>query len=402
MKLLRDRLGLEGDRSFWTLVDDRGKTIWLFQDYIIHCVDEAGLSSGAVSARAYSLFKWFRFCAQEKYDVLQPSDALLGGFRDSELALQSSNCHGNLRARMRSVNQTLRCIYLFYMWLQQQNEHGQRQLLGTSGARIRSSLLSNGEEHRIKRYPLLLRRSGEQSKHRLAFVPSDDHRADLVAYFFKKYPPGIAKRNCLMMELAWRVGWRRGSIMSLTVSDFTSARGDETSVQISPARQKFGHQFSFRVDRVLVDRILAYVESDRRHLAKLSLGIRDELFLSATTGLPISAQYVSTIFSRARRELGWPIGAGLHSWRRGFANRFLEREIDARLEIGLDTSYETLSAAVAYALGHESVHSQAAYVRDSQRRVASSDAYSADKRVAALESIIVDLEDKLSRLGLPS
>jgi hypothetical protein len=43
--------------------------------------------------------------------------------------------------------------------------------------------------------------------------------------------------------------------------------------------------------------------------------------------------------------------------------------MDARLELGLDTGSETIALSVAQALGHESLGSQAAYVRDAQRRL---------------------------------
>lgn len=51
------------------------------------------------------------------------------------------------------------------------------------------------------------------------------------------------------------------------------------------------------------------------------------------------------------------------------ANAYIEREIDARIELGLDMEGEAIAMSLATALRQESLGSQAAYLRDGQRRI---------------------------------
>jgi site-specific recombinase XerD len=365
--------------TFWHLCDKDGHTIWPFVDYIIDCVDVSELNPKTIENRAYALVKWFRFLLGQRLGMWDVTDATLKLFRNELMEKRAANCGKSLQARRRSINLDLRNVYMFYAWLQQDPGYGaDRRLLGSHQCQIMSTLMldTNPRDRNRQRYPLTFAHAGERSKHRLGFVPGESHRSALTAYFYDTFPSHLALRNCLIFELAWSVGWRRGSILSLTVTDFAAARAQpHEDFSVTPAHQKFGYSNSFDLPGRMVVRLLDFIDKERADCVARTRSSRSEIFLNDRTGQPLTAGAVSTLFNRARHALGWPWGAGLHAWRRGFTNAYLERDLDARIELGLDTSGESLSMSLAQALGQESLGSQAAYVRDTQRRIRGSATY---------------------------
>lgn len=358
---------------FWHLTDAAGGTVWPFLDFIIASVDSQQLNVKTVEGRAYALAKWYRYLAQKRIDAFDADDMVLRGFRDAMLGKEAANRSGNAQARRRTINLDLRNIYLYYAWLQQDAHYGRRRhLLGAQGCQLTSTLLESepAASRGRRRYPLAFRQVGERSKHRLNFVPNESHRAALTEYFYDRFSPELARRNCLLFELAWLVGWRRGSILSLTVDDFPAERLEEQdSLEVMPPVQKFGYSNTFSVPYTVALDVRAYLDHERAALVERTGSTSRSIFLSERTGRPLSCRAVSMLFSRARVAIGWPIGAGLHAWRRGFTNAYVEREIDARIELGLDTGGEAIAMSVAHALGQQSLVSQAAYIRDAQRRL---------------------------------
>lgn len=393
-RLRRDRAG--PSTSYWHLTDRTGSTVWEFLDYMIDCVDQQQLRPGTVEIRAHALARWYRYLDSCGIPFLEASDKVLKGFREFSLSIRSRNSSGNLQARMRSVNHEIRSVYLYYAWIQSHRQHSRgRRLIDGRQGQIRSHILESTCKAR-ERFPLVFRNAAEKSRHRLGFVPTEVHRAQLSAYFYRSFSNDVARRNCLIFELAWNVGWRRGSILSLTVDDFECLRHcSDEELYITPRSQKFGHQHSFCVDFRTAAKVLNYIDNERRRVAdKLKVDC-PHVFLSYRNGLALQASTVSTIFSRAREALGWPLGAGLHAWRRGFVNSFLELELDARLELGLDTSSESIAMSIAQRLGHENVRSQAAYVRNSQRKLRTSSSFVDREDLRKLSDENVELRRRL-------
>lgn len=366
-------------RTYWHLNDQDGQTIWPFVDYIIDCTDLQELNAKTVDNRAHSLAQWFRFLAENHIGMWQATDQALKDFRKWLMERESPNRSGDPQARRRTINQDLRNIYQYYAWLQQDPCHGAgRRLLGAGLCQITSTLIEDPSKRSgsRKRYPATFRHAGERSKHRLGFVPGESHRAALSEYFYDTFSLEVARRNCQMFELAWCVGWRRGSVLSLTTADFETARLSQgEGIKITPARQKFGYTNSFDVPYRTAIQVLDFIDSERTACVARTGSTYQELFLSDRTGRPLTPGAVSGIFNKARNALGWPKGASLHAWRRGFTNAYLERELDARLELGMDTGGETIAMSLAQALGQESLSSQAAYVRDAQRRIRGSTSF---------------------------
>jgi len=363
---------------FWRLTDERLRSIMPFLDFIIYCVDVKICQPKTVEGRAYSLKMWYQFLSENHIDSLDADDDALVKFRDHLFKRVAVNRSGDKQARRRTVNGDLRNVYKYYAWLQKNHpEYRCKRLLGLSACQITSSLLeergARGTGPDGQRYPVTFRNAGERSKHRLGWVPDEEHRAQLTAYFYDTFPTNLAARNCLIFELAWSVGWRRGSILSLVAEQFACEvvlAGDQArDILIRPPKQKFGYSNTFPVERRQGLRVLHYIEHERAEIIQRTNSTFSEVFLNVRTGEPLTEGAVSGIFNTARHSLGWPAGAGLHGWRRGFTNKYIEREIDARIELGLDTGGETIAMSVATALGHESLDSQAAYVRDAQRRI---------------------------------
>lgn len=393
----------DDESVYWHLYDANGATVWPVLHYVIDCVDVQQLSAKTVESRAYTLLKWYRFLDERSMDMWNACDEMLKDFRDALLLREAVNSSNNLQARRRTINVDLRNLYAYYAWLQRDTSYGAgRKLLGSNMHQITSSLnidTKSRNSSRTGRYPLTFRRAGEHSKHRLGFVPGEVHRAALTEYFYETYSPHVANRNCLIFELAWAVGWRRGSILGLTTLDFEAARAHPNADHlVTPSVQKFGYTNNFTVPGRVVARILDFIDNQRLSGAVNGKRFSSELFLNFETGLPLTPGAVSNLFSRARRALGWPKGGGLHSWRRGFANAYLERELDARMELGLDTGGETLAMSLAHALGQESLASQAAYIRDAQRRLRGTAAFRDKEEHARLSDENARLRAEISSL----
>lgn len=383
MRVPRQPITLQRDVThggiiFWRLSDEHLRTIMPFLDFMIDCIDVQSLRPKTVEGRAYSLKKWYQFLSDIGVDALDADNEVLMKFRDHLFERVAVNSSGDAQAKRRTINVDLRNVYTYYAWLQKNEANGQgRRLLGIDACRITSSLLAertaSASRSDRQRYPITFRNAGERSKHRLGFVPREEHRAALTEYFYDTHSLALAKRNCLIFELAWSVGWRRGSIMSLTIEQFsreTVLGGDGSSdISICPPSQKFGYSNSFPVERGLAIRVMHYIEQERLEICRRTKSESSRIFLSERSGTPLTDGAVSAIFNTARHALGWPVGAGLHGWRRGFANTYIEREIDARIELGLDTGGEAIAMSLATALGQENLSSQGAYVRDAQRRI---------------------------------
>lgn len=410
MNIVRQSVELRRDvddngTSFWFLSDHRARAIMPFLDYIIYCIDVSSMNPKTVEHRAYSLKKWYQYLVSKRLETFDVDDDVLKGFRDESLVRRAANSSGDIQARRRTVNLDLRNVYTYYAWLQRQSDYGKgRRLLGPYACQITSSLSDTNDrttKHSDRqRYPLILRNAGERSKHRLSFVPKEQHRAALTEYFYETQAPDIANRNCLIFEIAWVVGWRRGSILSLEVDQFSRnhMRGDQDTIDVRPRVQKFGYSNSFAVNVGLASRIADYIEHGRSAIVERTQSKSSRIFLSSRTGRPLSESTVSCLFVAARKALGWPAGAALHAWRRGFTNAFIEREMDARLELGLDTSGETIAMSVAVALGQVSLSSQSAYIRDAQRRTRGTSSFRDKQEHARLSDENAALRAEIAKL----
>lgn len=175
-------------------------------------------------------------------------------------------------------------------------------------------------------------------------------------------------RDALIVDLATEVGLRVGSVVSLVDSDFDQAeieRTVDTTMLITPKRQKFSYENSFEVPIWLALRVCALVKL-RDELLK-SKGKRvavaaGAIFVNELRCTPLTARAVSQQISEVLRSLGAPKGTSIHAFRGLFCTEEIESEIDERVRLGLDTSTASVSAAVALKMGHRDPMSLFHYV----------------------------------------
>ena len=93
---------------------------------------------------------------------------------------------------------------------------------------------------------------------------------------------------------------------------------------------------------------------------------KHHLFISLSTGKPLSESTITEIFSRAFTAIGAPKGSGIHSFRRSFASNETRFQIDTRKRKKLSTAPEDVMLPVQKALGQKSPISQQVYADASQ------------------------------------
>jgi hypothetical protein len=394
------------EKIYWHLYDQSGCSILSFFDFIAHRIDVDQARKSEVENSAYTLRMWFEHLLSVGTNQFSARDQDIKDFRERLMARKSSNLKGNDLARRRTVNLDLRVIYKYYEWLQRHHSEGRKlSLLGTSGCNINSALLemkSESESGRNKRcYPLLLKNTGKSSKHKIAHIPTNQDREETTDYFHATQGPGTASRNVLMRDIAAKVGLRRNSILSLNCSEFTQElfeKHERTNrpYLVAPNSQKndYDNYFEFRFELVL--RIIDYINGYRAEIIARTGSSSDRLFLNTKNGKPLTSGGTSNIYCAASRALDHPKDFGLHGQRRSFANEEMDTSYQASVEVGGDTSIETLSALTASAMGHSSTASQETYLRNMLNRFEHTHAAQQRDDLARLQDINARLRAELA------
>ncbi|MCA8183853.1 hypothetical protein [Burkholderia vietnamiensis] len=321
------------------------------------------------------------------YEFHESTDDLIVKFREEEFRRVFARASSNHDAHTakRTVNAKLIHIYHFLNWYQASSGcdgffGGADGTVTTSlkpeDVRMRGSKLSNGSM--FPRYPLLNRRVGQSSRQSRGYTATNEDRERIRRYFLENFTNYVAIRNILMMDIADRIGWRLGAINSLSCEQFSAAaleRMSSRGLPCVPAKQKNGYLDSFYVPPDLAFRIAAFINDTRQKLVEemgwYRISKTGSLFVSARDGKPLTGKAISKMFGRAFALIGAPKRSALHSLRTKFANDAIGAETLARVELGLDTSSESVSAAVSQDLGHRSLASIQSYVSANQTRLAS-------------------------------
>ncbi len=241
-------------------------------------------------------------------------------------------------------------------------------------------------------YPLLFRRTSSKSKHRTSYTPDYETFLALYRHFIAHGIPEIHERNCLILKIAFEAGLRLGSIASLKISDFNleKIQSSDHAFTITPAVQKFGRTNSFNISISLAMDVHEYIVWARNFLVQRVGSNSDHIFLSITDGSPLHATSISSTFSKASKVLGLPYRSGIHSRRGLFTENLIGYEMDARRELGFDTSVESIGMVVSKALGHSSPLSQQSYIRSSKSRHMSSQAFKHLNEVSTLRDQLME------------
>lgn len=390
--------------SFAIAHDSGRKRLFLsITDYSIYLSKVRRFSPVTVESEMYHVATFLWFLSGLGKEIFETNDTFLRLFRDSELHRLTISGGGSKSERVykRTVNARLRRVYRFLMWYQDFNPEI-LGLIGPNGAvTCYFSTRTGPENPRNKNvYPLMLVSAGSASRHRLSYVATEEDLKKLRRYFATRFHGYLRHRNLLLIEVANTVGLRRGSINSLTCSLFLQSISHDADIKderLVPPSQKFGYQKEYEFPFTLVSQIAQFINGPLKELKKVLVVTdsitEDRIFLSSKTGKPLTNRAISDIFSKALREIGVEAGS-IHGLRRKYANDEIEKEIDYRIEKGLDTSVTSICAAVSLSLGHASPDSLQPYVSARLQRLETTE--SPEERVDRLEKALAQARRELA------
>lgn len=347
-------------------------------DYAVYLQRYRGNSRLTLEQEIGHLRVFWSFLKSRNITFDKVDDKLLEEFRElaKSRAMQNPAHRGSVQAAERTVNAKLMRIYNWLVWLRDTGA-GPSWLIGRVDCLVTSTLVS-GERDRGRsisdsrdRFPLLFNVADRSSKHRLPRVlPTEDTLTSAHRIFFDQARDlHTAHRNCLLLDIASVTGFRRGSINSLTVDQFTGTDYVETrngTVVIRPKKQKFGYGDTFEIPTFLHEQVKRFIIEHRNPFVeskcvKQSIH-RGAVFLSNKTGAPLTDRSQTAIVSPVMRKLGLKKGSVLHVWRSKFAVEEVEKEYVDRKELELDTSPQSIQLAVSTALGHRHPESIRPYI----------------------------------------
>lgn len=361
-------------------------------EYSVHLLSREQVSSITERLRMEHLIEFWKYLSKEKLTLRKLSDDQLELYRDRQLPLVKGNPRsiGSEGAAKETVNAKLISIYRWLMWLQ---ENGRLSLgtIGPTGCRITvvpdTRYAHRKFGHGTVSYPVLYRKTGRKSKHRASLAPTREQLDEVAAKLMERENEYAGLRDSLVLDIAVETGMRRASINSLRASMFDRVRLEKatgSTFLVCPPSQKFGYEEDVRFPVWLGLRVADFIAGAREDFLKskphLQDNADDRIFLSTRDCAPLTNRALSQTISAAMRAVGLPKGVAIHSGRRLFAAERIETEIDRRIELGLDTSTDSICAAVSIEMGHHNPESLFPYVSRSQSRRAMEAAAAARKR----------------------
>lgn len=402
------RTSVEGIPLFYDRVERR--ILHEITDYALHLRDFRRLEQLTVDQETTNLLCFWKFLRAKNWHVCSINNRVLARFRDEELklVLLQSSSKGCERTAKATVNQKLRSVYGWLWWLvdagvSDANLIGPADCRVLSGGPPRSSFrAADAAAVRHAMHPLLFTGTGASSKHRTGSEATQDtFDAVTQAIMDGARSEHVRVRDCLFLDIARHVGFRRSSIASLTVDQFdrkTLIAHHKDTIRILPSSQKFGYSNAFDFPVWLALQLADFIDGARKQLLK-NRGISDdrapaEIFLSDRDCKPISLRAMTQSIRPAMRACGAPKGAVIHVFRGLFANDAIDREIEYRVERGLDTSTLAICAAVGLKLGHRNYQSLFAYVTQAQSRCGLEASTAVAKEMKELRRRIRELESE--------
>ncbi len=352
-------------------------------DYSIWLVDAHRRDAKTIGQQVGHIARFWVYLRERGNSLISVSDEFLRKYMDRELIRVRSNSRsrGSERAAKSTVNQKLSAILNWLLWLQSTGRCHDR-MIGPRGCRVTASPGKRVREL-IHWAPgqgissaLFFRDAGTSGS-----IPQASREmyegtlAELERMTGWNY---IAERDKIFLDVATTAGFRRGSICSLTVDQFDAQRIRRTTaatMALKPAAQKFKYEDEYQVDTLLMLRVLDFIEGPRASLlAELGLersaiANNGHVFLSATTGQAMSDRAMTARISRAMRNAGARKGMAIHAHRGLFAAEATQLVMEQRLQLGMDTSVESVAFQVAPMMGHKNPQSQFRYTAAQQGRI---------------------------------
>lgn len=312
------------------------------------------------------------------FDASVISEKALRDFRDSQLEKFGDLEQSSVRKAQRSVNASLRAVYKWLWWL---SDSGRADafLIGEYPCRIPSARTGRVVDQygTVRRRladeesaPLCFRRVGANARHKPpGFVPDEKLRLDLQAHFSKNFESKyIVERNKLFLAILNTMGLRRESVNSLRIDQFrwSDISAGEDYYAVQPANQKNNYEDWYQMPVWLAYMVCEFIESERAEVIRQrgwsESVTKGAIFLSYRSGRPIKDRSLTKIFSEAMRSLGSPKRAAIHSWRHKYVGEAIDEEIAYRIDRGLDTTVQSIQAAVSLDIGHKNPGSLHGYV----------------------------------------
>lgn len=335
-------------------------------------------------ALAYALLEYAMFLESINKTWIDADDALLVEYRDYsyEKVKSTKISRGEITAKQ-TTNIKLQILYELYVWAEHGIETATPSIGWEKDASIRSTLpLKNANPNKWNCLPKRLYPQCFQDAEDSSSSMGGQHWAteaelnDIEDYFRDSNFSVTAERNAIFLRTVDQTGLRRGSANSLVIGQFSdeaigkSIQAELHSHSVQPSKQKNSSRNFFDVPYPLAWEINRYIKSlygddifvrtkHKKTLAKLPL------FVSMTSKEAISDQTWTDIFTDAFQAIGAPLGSGIHSVRRKFAEDWFRKEIQRYIDQGLPISYTDIVAGLAKVLGHDSKLSQEAYRRAS-------------------------------------
>jgi integrase len=370
----------EGDIVVYDL--ERKVVIHELVDYALFMETARRCSAYTRQLTLYQLVRFWSSLCRKDAVISDVDDELLVAYAEEELAsvLTDRSHRGSERAARSTVNLKLSMILHWLAWLQY-THRAHARTIGPYECNVTAEAIKGGGDLTPRpgkqiSSPLFLRDAGNSGSRPSTSRPVFQTATRSVMEGDES--EHVRLRNALFMDIEAHAGFRRGSICSLTTSQFPSAklrswRHDKFTVTPTVQKRNLANSFEVSIDLSL--RVLDFIEGPREELIrslKVGPGVtRDRIFLSDRSGKPITPRAMTQAISSAMRAAGLHKGQATHVLRGLFLSEFAEAETRRRARKGLDTQESTIAAVTAEAAGHSNRHTVPVYVSKAQSRVAS-------------------------------
>lgn len=330
---------------------------------------------------AYNIRRFLIYLNKKNIELSSVSNLRLKHYRNyilvESLKKKQSEVEG-IKTK-RTINVYIRNIYKFLAYYSLRTKN--TQLIGcTENHQVKSGMFNKCGDRvdksvDIKFYPLEFKvpsngRQGNLSKEQ---IPTEADYLDLNRVIDDSHSSEFVKeRDKLIIEIARKAAFRRGSIMSLNAAMFRNidVAFEKGSMTVSPPKQKFGYELSFDIDYSLALEINSYISDvlepyleDKELLTKWN----GALFIKVS-GERMPDRYATQRISSYAKKLNWPKGKVIHVFRHLSAIDTLEEEYQKQLEIydnDPEMARKVSSVTVKDKLGHISEEAQRSYLAHS-------------------------------------
>ena len=236
-------------------------------------------STSTIEQELRHLVEFENYLRAREMKIDSLNDENLAIYRDNLLkkTISASSHRGVEEKSKMTVNAKLRRIYHWLHWLQssgmcRSNLIGPRSSVRSGVRQSSNHFLQTTSWKASNSYstPLCFRTSFQNSSHVTPRqLPTERTVDDLHAYFFASPSSNyLVYRNSLFIDIASRVGLRRGSINSLNTNQFLAEdiANSADEFWVTPSKPKKNYSNSFPIPKDLALQISSFIENQRAEL----------------------------------------------------------------------------------------------------------------------------------------